>query len=465
MIEFILNNRLIKTDKPSGYLLLDFIRYDKQLTGTKIGCREGDCGACNVLIGELRNGQLKYQNATSCLTPIGNVAGKHVVSIEGLNLEHLSPIQQAMVDEGGTQCGFCTVGFVVSLYGFCLSDKEKTYENGITAIDGNVCRCTGYKSIERAVKIIIQNLKDKNNNDSIDWLIENKYIPAYFQDIAGKLKSINKKLVNEPDHLFVGGGTDLYVQKHEKMVELEVQHVTQNDLYKGIHITDNTCTLGGATTVTEMMESKLITDVFPNFIKHMKLVSSSPIRNISTLGGNFVNASPIGDMTAFFIALNAKIKLESNGNAKIIFLKDLYKGYKDLDKSPEDIITEISFELPNKNCHFNFEKVSKRIHLDIASVNSAMQIEVIDGIIKKAFISAGGIGPIPTFLKKTCAYLMDKNLNSETIIKAQEILQSEISPISDVRGTDSYKRLLLRQLYFAHFISLFPNKINLNSLA
>ncbi len=142
MIRFILNDRAVQTDLPSGSTVLDFVRYHKRLTGTKIGCREGDCGACTVLVGDLENGKLVYRSMTSCLMPLGNAAGKHIVSVEGVNMEKLSPVQQAMVDTNGTQCGFCTIGFVMSLTGFVLNENAKQYEQAIAAIDGNICRCT-----------------------------------------------------------------------------------------------------------------------------------------------------------------------------------------------------------------------------------------------------------------------------------------------------------------------------------
>ena len=132
LIKFLLNNKVISTGLPAGNLLVDFIRYDQHLKGTKIGCREGDCGACVVLIGEIKGGQTEYQSLTSCLTPLANVQNKHVVTIEGINLQGLNPIQQAMTDESATQCGFCTPGFVMSLAGFCMSKKPATQENAIT---------------------------------------------------------------------------------------------------------------------------------------------------------------------------------------------------------------------------------------------------------------------------------------------------------------------------------------------
>src|SRR6476620_6220793 len=152
MIELILNDRKISTDLSPGTTVLDFVRYRENLKGTKIGCREGDCGACTILVGELVGDDVRYRSMTSCLMPLANAAGKHVVTVEGINPTDgsLSPVQQAMVDESGTQCGFCTVGFVMSLTGFCIDDTPKTIESAVSAIDGNICRCTGYKSLERA---------------------------------------------------------------------------------------------------------------------------------------------------------------------------------------------------------------------------------------------------------------------------------------------------------------------------
>ncbi|MEZ5007018.1 MAG: FAD binding domain-containing protein [Chitinophagales bacterium] len=444
--------------------MLDFIRYHKRLTGTKIGCREGDCGACTVLIGDLVDGQMKYQNVTSCLTPIGNVYGKHVVSVEGLNMEDLTPVQQFMIDESGTQCGFCTVGFVMSLSGYCLSNSAPNYKDAIASIDGNICRCTGYKSIERATQKITDTLKNKDTEHTVKWLVENKFIPDYFLDIPKRMEALNPVEEKITKAILIGGGTDLYVQKHDQLVDKEVGLVAHQNSLRYITAENGICTIGGGTTVTDLLESELFSSFFSNLSDHVKLVSSSPIRNISTVAGNFVNASPIGDFTAFFLALDAKITLSENEKERTIFLKDFYKGYKDLDKSKEEILTAISFAIPSSNSQFNLEKISKRIHLDIASVNSAIAIATANNTIETIHISAGGVGPIPTYLHQTVAFLKGKAITAENIKQANEVLQSEISPISDVRGTADYKRLLLRQLFYAHFVKLFPNQIALKSL-
>ena len=463
MIEFILNNKPIKTIQPSGALLLDFVRYEQSLTGTKIGCREGDCGACTVLIGDLIDGRLNYRQVTSCLTPLGNVQGKHVVTIEGLNMESLSPVQQYMVDESGSQCGFCTTGFVVSLTQFCLANSAPTYKDAIASIDGNICRCTGYKPIERAAKHITESLSDKSEKETLDWLITQKFIPSYFNQIPEMLNALSKGENNSQNGTVVGGGTDLYVQKHDQLINQDVDLISDSPDLNFIEIDNGLCKVGAGTTATDLMESDIFISAFPRLKAHLKLVASSPIRNMATLGGNFVNASPIGDFTAFFLALNAKIKLTKNSDSRSIYLNDFYKGYKDLDKSPDEILSTISFKLPTQDSHFNFEKVSKRIHLDIASVNTAILITISGNEITQAHLSAGGVGPIPMYLSKTCNFLLGKSLSRETVQSALEILQSEISPISDVRGSADYKRLLLRQLFYAHFITLFPNQFSLDS--
>src|ERR1035441_5220492 len=150
MLNFIVNNKEVRTELSPGSSLVDFIRDVLHLYGTKIGCREGDCGACTILVGDLKNGEVKYETMTSCLMPLGNANRKHIVTIEGINGDGLTPIQTEVIEKNGTQCGFCTPGVVLSLYGFCLSDKQRTLENAVEALGGNICRCTGYKSIERA---------------------------------------------------------------------------------------------------------------------------------------------------------------------------------------------------------------------------------------------------------------------------------------------------------------------------
>ena len=461
MIEFILNDKEIITDHRPGYLLLDFVRYQKHLTGTKIGCREGDCGACTVLVGEITDDKMVYHSMTSCLLPLGNVHHKHVVTIEGINLQKLNAIQQSMSDEGATQCGFCTPGFIVSLSGFCLQECSHSFDEAIATIDGNICRCTGYKSIERAASTIASLMQTKRpGHDIIDFAIENEILPDYFKSIKNRIHFLENQsngILQKNEGKFLGGGTDLYVQQPENMIDSEIKFLQGASSLKGIKKQDNKCIIGGSATVTDILASKVFHDYFPRISKFIKLVSSTPIRNMATVAGNFVNASPIGDLTIFFLALNADIKLSNGKEFRTISLQAFYKGYKELAKSPDEVIDSIEFEIPGKNNLFNFEKVSKRTHLDIASVNTALFLTVENKTIINATLSAGGVGPIPMVLKNSSAFLKNKNISIELIEDLVEIMNEEIAPISDARGTKEYKSLLLKQLVKAHFITLFPS--------
>ncbi|MEI8053497.1 MAG: FAD binding domain-containing protein [Bacteroidota bacterium] len=460
MIKFILNNDCINTALPPGMTLLDFVRYQKHLVGTKIGCREGDCGACTVLVGESCDDKVNYHSVTSCLMPIGNAHGKHIVTIEGINGANLNIVQQSFVDQGATQCGFCTPGFIVALTGYCLNDHLPTPENAIDAMNGNICRCTGYKSIEKAATSINENLKLRNGQDPLTFAMANNIVPDYFKTIPGRLKEI--KSINKDSGKIkkVAGGTDLYVQQHDTIVHEELDFILDNSLLKGITQINNRCEMGASTTVSEMADSPVFIKYFPALKNIIKLVSSTPIRNMATVAGNFTNASPIGDLTIFFLALNAQLKLSNGNESRVVALRDFYKGYKQLDKKPEEIIEKIVFELPDANDKFNFEKVCKRTHLDIASVNTAILLKMNGDEIKEGSISAGGVGPVPKYLSAASEYISGKKISIALIKEIIEIAQTEISPISDARGTEAYKRLLLSQLIKAHFICLFPELDN-----
>ena len=472
MIRFILNDQPVETNLPAGTVLLDFIRYFQHLTGTKIGCREGDCGACTVLVGTLNKkdntGFLDYKAMTCCLMPLANANAKHIVTIEGLNFPGiLNPIQQAMAEEGATQCGFCTPGFVVSLAGYCL--QHGSHSDPIAAIDGNICRCTGYKSIERAARKVESLMKDKKEQDPARFVSQNKILPEYFSGIKEKLETFlsgedKQSILLEPNrngHAIIGGGTDLYVQKPEELAESPALFLFDSPGFNEIIKEGDTCIIGPSATVTDLQNSRVMRETFPGLARIVKLISSTAIRNMATIAGNFINASPIGDMTIFFLALDANIGLGNTDEIEIkrtVPLRKLYKGYKKLDMQPGEIIRQISFKLPAKNARFNFEKVSKRTHLDIASVNSAILLQFDGNIIHDASLSAGGVSPVPLFLERTSAFLSGKTISNSLVDEAIDIMKKEISPISDTRGSKEYKTLLLGQLIKAHLLAIQDDK-------
>jgi len=286
-------------------------------------------------------------------------------------------------------------------------------------------------------------------------------VPSYFTTIKERLAGLAlpvNGLANAASKAskFLGGGTDLYVQQHDSVVEAEINFLFNKNELKGIVQDGNKCIIGASATAADLLESFIFQKYFPDLKKYVKLVASTQIRNMASIAGNIINGSPIGDFTIFFLALDAQVILTDGVSRREVPLRKLYKGYKTLDKTPDEYLDKIYFELPGPNTKFNFEKVSKRTHLDIASVNTAVSIEMNGDYISVASISAGGVAPIPTFLENTSAFLKGKKISPELLTELIEIAQTEISPISDARGTETYKRLLLGQLIKAHFIVLFP---------
>jgi len=467
-----MNDHDVETQLSPGMVTLDFIRSDRKLTGTKEGCREGECGACTVLMGERKEDKVQYKAAASCLLPLGELDRKHIVTIEGLNHpdKTLNPIQQALLDEGGSQCGFCTPGIVVSLTGFFLSSQSLDYYDGINALDGNLCRCTGYGSIRRAIQKLCDTFAAKldNNLDRIEQLVRWEILPVYFLQIPQRLKALEEHdashppLISHSPHTIVAGGTDLYVQKPGELQEKELLFISHRSDLSGIKQKNNWLYVGAGTTVEEFKNSPLVGDMLPNLKQYLYLVSSTIMRNRATLAGNIVNASPIGDLAIILLALDSDLCLLKENKRRQFPLKDFFKGYKKFDLKKGEIIETIEIPIPHKvwDFRFHFEKVSQRKYLDIASCNSAISLRLDDRVIADINISAGGAAPVPLYLKETCSWLRGKKVNTENILEAVKIMTLEISPISDVRGSAQYKTLLLQNLVFSHFITLFP-EINL----
>lgn len=463
MVEFLLNNEVVKTEQPAEYLLLDFIRKENHLKGTKSACREGDCGSCSVIVGEYNDHEVNYKAITSCLTPLGNIHGKHVVTIEGVNLEKTTKIQEAIINAAATQCGYCTPGIVLSLTAYFLSQKKLNFEEAIDSIAGNICRCTGYQSIVNAVHDIVQEA-GVGKRVNLEWLIENKYIPEYFSDIPDILKGIKigEDYIGEE---IIGGGTEIFVQTSELVPKREIKFIKNDDVYTKIHESDNCISVGSAVTITDFFANEFLRKTIFGLHKAEKLIASVLIRNIATVGGNLVNASPIGDLSVLFLALNASVEIENQKEEiREVALKDFFQSYKKVDLVDKELLKSINIKKSERKYHFNFEKISKRKHLDIATVNSAIQIQVESNTIKDVHLSMGGVAAIPKYLTNTCKELKGKELNPELIKKTAEVLRKEISPISDVRGSAEYKILLARQLFFAHFIELFPERFDIKDL-
>ena len=468
-IVFILNDREVRTTLPPGTALVDFIRDDQRLIGTRVGCREGDCGACTVLLGAPGAKGMRYRAVVSCLFPLGDAAGCHLVTIEGLNAADLTPVQQAIVGEGASQCGFCTPGLVVSLSGFLLHDAGLLDDDAVTAIEGNVCRCTGYASIRRALERLLRELRPKllAAPDRLQALVGLGVFPAYFTAIPARLRALPPAAspAKKSAAMIVAGGTDLFVQRGPELAEQDLQLLARRADFAAIWPDAERVFIGAAATVADMMESPLLAAALPWLAGPLLRVSSAQVRNRATVGGNIVNASPIGDLSVILLACDAAIGLRLGARTRTLKLCEFFLGYKQLALRPGETAAWLSVPVGDDGWRFHFEKVARRKHQDIASVNSAISLRLEGGRIIEAHVAAGGVAPVPLVLQKAAALLAGREVAPGLVREFIAVADGEIAPISDVRGSAAYKRALLRRLLFAHFLELFPERISAGDLS
>ena len=480
-IHFLLNDRTVTTAEPPGLLVLDWLRRRARQTGTKEGCKEGDCGACAVLIGELSpavggtgDGTVSYRPVTSCLMPLGELEGKHLVTIEGLNTATLTPVQQAIVDEGASQCGFCTPGIVVSMTGMLMGEGERLDRRAVkTALSGHLCRCTGYRSLKAAGDTVCRALGERTG---IDALVADGVLPDYFRGVGKRLRELRELHARDQQAALpapgadfrIAGGTDLYVQKGEDLPEARLDVLNLFPHMKGIERANGNLRIGALVTFEEFARDPEVRRRIPEIADYMFLIASLQIRHRATLGGNVVNASPIGDMTVLLLALDARLVLEEAASRpggttarqrRTVPIRSFYRGYKRLDKKRGEVLTEILLPGLAAGTRVSWEKVSKRKCLDIASVNSAIAVRAAGGVVEDARLAVGGVAPIPLELKASREVLLGRPIDRRAVEDALAAAQREISPISDVRGSADYKRLLTRQLLIAHFTRLFPDRL------
>jgi len=465
---FLLNDSAIGTDWPAGAALLDFLRDKQRLAAAKPGCREGDCGACQVLLGAWDGEGVRYRTVNSCLLPLAEAEGRHVVSLEGLNLPGLSSVQQALLEEGGVQCGYCTAGLVVALTGYLLAAQGLAFADAQDAVVGNLCRCTGYAGIRRALAKLCASLAlpPESSAGRVERLVGLGILPEYFRAIPQRLRQLPAA---EPSAatgaaLRVGGGTDVFTRQPERLAGRPLVLLARRESLQGIWAEGGRLFIGAETSEEDIRSSPLLNTHFPGLEQDFRLIASTPVRHRATLGGNLANASPIADGAVYFLAHNARLGLKQGRQLRELPLSRFFRGYKRVDLREGEEIEWLAVELPAKPAAFSFEKTSRRAHLDVATVNSALRIEVSDGMVESAWLSAGGVAPTPLLLERAGESLVGRRLDAATVKEAARLALEQAAPISDVRGSASYKRLLLRQLVYAHFLKLFPASIRWEDL-
>ncbi|HUX14536.1 MAG TPA: FAD binding domain-containing protein [Spirochaetia bacterium] len=470
-LRFRLNGKLFEIFEREEMVALDWIRREQGLTGTKEGCREGDCGACMVLLGERiqtksADAEVRWRSALSCLLALGELDGRHVVTIEGIGARGVTPVMAAMLDEGASQCGFCSPGFVVSLTAYLLRGGALTEEGAIRAVEGNLCRCTGYGSIKRAGARLVERFGNLPEAlpQRLEELSRAGVIPAeiavLMSDIPEPAGSVASNVpAGGEDALTIGGGTDFFVRNPDPEPQGTVAFVDRDPALRLISRDEQTIRVGASVSVQEFFESSIVRNLFPGIERYESQFASLPIRTRATLAGNITNASPIGDMTAILLALQTNVKIRTSTATRTLPLDSYFVSYRRTALEKAEQVESLLIPIPPKTGRavFNFEKVAKRRNLDIASANSAcLAIADTDRRVLEISLSAGGVGPVPMRLSKTEAYLRGKRVDRDIASRAAKLAGEECAPIDDVRGSATYRRTLLGRFIWAHLEQIFP---------
>jgi xanthine dehydrogenase small subunit len=431
--------------------LSNFLRYELSLIGTKVVCSEGDCGSCTMLIGRAEDGKIVYRPVTSCIQFLYQVDGTHVITIEGLKYgDALNPVQEAMVRCHGAQCGFCTPGFVVSMCG--AFDRGETEKDSLrAALVGNLCRCTGYESIVRAGmevdRAALKRIDDLYPPTPLVEAMSAAQREPVLIDADGKaffkptaIADATEFKANNPACVIVAGGTDVGVQVNkctrDPQVMMSLAGLAE---LREIARDGGVLTVGACATLMELQRATA--DYCPELAAMLRRHGSPLIRNAGTLAGNIANGSPIGDAMPALFVLGAEIDLAGRGGTtRRVDINDFYTGYRANVMRPDELIARVHSPLPSPGEIFKLYKVSKRFDLDISSFTAAFYATLREGgVIDRIRIAYGGVGPVILRLPKTEAFLTGQPLNEDTMAAAGELARTEITPISDVRGSADFR--------------------------
>ncbi len=469
-VKFLHNNKILEINNPNpNQTILNYIRTELKKTGTKEGCAEGGCGACTVVVGQLKNNDIEYKAINSCISFLPFLNGKQLLVVEDLvlNEENLHPVQEAMVKYHGSQCGFCTPGFVMSLFSMFKNNKNYDIELIKDSIAGNLCRCTGYRPIIDAAKSLNEISKidqfSKNKKKTINLLkkISSKNIiinngnKKYFSPKTIKeLKKIIKKNHNAD---FLSGATDLSLKVTKERKDIEnIINLTDVDELNFIKTKRNFIEVGAATPLIRF--EKFIEKYYPDFNLVLKRYGSVQIRNVATIGGNIATASPIGDTLPILLSLNAELIIGTIKNYKKISINEFFISYRKTKLKKGEFIHSIKIPL-YKNNIFKAYKISKRFDDDISSLCASFNLEVNKNKIKNVFIAFGGMAEIPKRAKNCEKILKNKDLSIDNFLKAGKFLEKDFDPINDMRATKNYRIIVAKNLLIKCFHEIKNNKI------
>jgi len=469
-LEFVLNGRHVSlTDVSPNTTLLEFLR-GSGLTGTKEGCAEGDCGACSVVIVERdANGQATFRAVNSCLMPICLLAGREVISVEGVGCAaKMHPVQRAMAEGCGSQCGYCTPGFICSLFEGYYRDDLHTDDDLDDQLSGNLCRCTGYRPICDAAKEAFSTFRADDLHEFQDAFAEQlknskPHLALAEYQFAGEkffrpttLPELLRLKQEHPDARLIAGATELGldITKRFKKFPTFISTEAVAEL-KNLDSTPNEWRIGAAVTLTDIKDK--LGKEFPALNDMLRVFGSRQIRNRATMGGNIVTASPIGDSAPVLLALDARVVIVSPNGERTSPISEFFVSYRKTALQPGEVLKTILIPRDaakdglTRRCEWF--KVSKRREMDISTVAAYFIVDLdARNVVRHARLAYGGVAAMPMRAKKTEAALLGKTWNEETVREIIPILRTEFTPISDVRGSAEFREELIVNLFDKFFI-------------
>ena len=462
-IRFILDGNITEIQFDSEHrtpttTVLQYLRSLPYHKGVKEGCAEGDCGACTVVIGELGNGTIRYRNIDSCLMFLPMLHGKQLITVENLRnpQNQLHPVQEAMVETGGSQCGFCTPGIVMSMFSLYRNKVHPTRDDIDDAITGNLCRCTGYKPIaEAAARASVHEGVDefsRNEKSTIaqleSILHESIHVKTDLQEYF-RPASLNEALEIKhkyPDAIVISGSTDaaLRVTKGHELLSCVLDLSGIQDL-KSLNETENEFIIGAGVVLNDINDR--FCEKLPALGAMLSVFGSQQIRNLATLGGNMGTASPISDIPPVLMAYDATIELQNNTEKRVVSIYDYIVGYRTTVRKPNELI--IAVRIPKSPHHTIIKsyKISKRKDLDISTVSAGFRLALnSQEEIASLVLAFGGMADRTKRATATEQFLLGKQWTRHTVEEAMNHLENDFTPISDARGSAAFRMIAAKNL-------------------
>ena len=461
-VRFVLDGEVIELrDVDPTRTVLQFLREDLRRKGSKEGCAEGDCGACTVVVAEKTSGPsgISLRAINSCIQFLPTLHGKELITVESLQPKGapLHPVQQSMVDAHGSQCGFCTPGFVMSLFALYQTNDNPSRVEIDDALAGNLCRCTGYRPIVDAARamytlpateteVVHSQLIDQLDAD--DALLIESGERRFCAPVTGE--ELGQLLADFPDATILAGGTDvgLWVTKQHRILQTVIYAGRVAEL-RAIAETDSHIEIGAAVSLTDAMQ--IIVRHYPDLDELFRRFASPPIRNAGTLGGNIANGSPIGDSMAALMVAGSTLVIRSIFGKRETTLEDFYIDYQKKDLRTGEYVAAVRMPKPAENTILRSYKLSKRFDQDISAVCTAHRLQLQDGKVVDFAMACGGLAAIIKRASKCEEVLVGEDWNEAAIERAVEALAEDFAPISDMRASAEYRlqatQNLLRRFY------------------